>query len=138
MSDILARRVVELLESFGPDILPELEPLYHPDVIFTDPLQTLTGRDAFMAMNRKLIARARVCRFDVETWAVRGNDVFLAWLMTYAPRRGPELGFEGTSLLTVRDGLVVLHRDYWDLAGNLLDAVPGVGPLYRKLVARLV
>ncbi len=141
MSELLAKRLIDLLERFSADtdeeLLAELEALYHPEVVFSDPIQTIRGRDAFTAMNRKLVARARSCRFQVTSWATRGEQIFLAWTLDYAPRRGPALAFDGTSLLDLRDGLVIRHRDYWDLAGSMLDAVPGVGSLYRRLVAHL-
>lgn len=141
MSELLAKRVIDLLERFSAEIdeplLAELEALYDPEVVFSDPIQTVRGRPAFTAMNRKLVSRARRCQFRVTAWASRGETIFLAWTLDYAPRRGPALSFDGTSLLDLRDGLVIRHRDYWDLAGSMLDAVPGIGPIYRRLVAHL-
>jgi len=141
MSELLAKRLVDLLERFSAEIdeelLSDLEALYDPEVVFSDPIQTIHGREAFTAMNRKLVSRARSCRFQVTAWATRGEQIFLAWTLDYVPRRGPALSFDGTSLLDLRDGLVISHRDYWDLAGSMLDAVPGVGSIYRRLVAHL-
>jgi limonene-1,2-epoxide hydrolase len=140
LSGTTPENVARVLEAFGDDAeaaLAALEPMYHPDVRFADPIQTLHGRDAFMAMNRRLLRRARRLSFDVHHHAGGDDVVLLTWTMTYAPSLGPELRFEGSTCLILEDGLVVDHRDYWDLAGSLADAVPVARAVYHRLVGLL-
>ena len=115
-----------------------LAPYYAEDVVFTDPIQTVRGRAAFLAMNSRLIRRARRIRFVAHTAAQQGDEVFITWTMTMEPRLpAPTLTIEGVTHVTLRDGLVWRHTDYWDLAGSAMGAIPLVGSLYRAVV-RLV
>ena len=131
------RAALEAIGHHGEDALPELEPLYHDDVVFSDPIQTVRGRDRFMAMNRRLVRRSRELRFDVRNAGETADSVFLFWTMTLAPRVGPRLVVDGASELRLRDGLVAEHRDYWDLLGTAAGAIPGLRSVYRRAVALL-
>ncbi len=53
----LAERLRDVYVSFDRDAegaLTRLADLYDRDIVFCDPLQTLTGREAFVAMNRRV------------------------------------------------------------------------------------
>ena len=116
--------------------LAALLPLYDEAVRFRDPLQTLEGRDAFAAMNRRLLARSRSIAFDVSSSLVEGDRIALAWRMDIAWKVGPAMSVEGMTHLRVTDGKIVDHRDYWDLLGAVADAVPLAGPVWRAIAAR--
>jgi len=112
-----------------------LAPYYAEDVVFTDPIQTVRGRGPFLAMNSRLIRRARRIRFEARAVAQQGDEVFITWTMTMEPRLpAPTLTIEGVTHATLRDGLVWRHTDYWDLAGSVMGGVPLVGSLYRAAV----
>jgi hypothetical protein len=136
----VAERVREVLATFDRDVettLARLAELYDPDVVFRDPLQTLHGREAFLAMNRRIAKRARRLTFDVGEVACNAGWMFLAWVITYEPHRGPTLVFEGVTQARVRDGLIVEHRDHWDLASSLARSLPGVRHVYAAFARRL-
>lgn len=121
----------------GEAAIDRLLTVYADDVRFEDPIQTLHDKAGFDAANRRLLHRAREISFEVLSRAVAGGDAFLTWRMRMTPRVGPALRFEGVTHLRVSGGLVVEHRDYWDLLGAFLDSVPVLAPVYRTLVARL-
>lgn len=132
-----ADRLRELFAAgpFDESVNAALAPHYAEDVVFTDPIQTVRGRDAFLAMNRRLIRRARSIRFDARHVAQRGDEVFITWTMTMEPRLpAPTLVVEGVTHVTLRDGLVWRHTDYWDLLGSVMGSVPLVGAAYRAVV----
>jgi hypothetical protein len=136
----LAERLRDIYVSFALDAegsLTRLAELYDRDVVFRDPLQTLNGREAFVAMNRRVMARARHLSFDVMDPLGGGDSLFLAWTMTYEARRGPRLVFEGATHARVRRGVIVEQRDYWDLLSSLARSIPVVGHLYSALAPRL-
>jgi limonene-1,2-epoxide hydrolase len=138
--DDLARRLEEILVSFGREgegALARLAPLYAPGVVFRDPLQTLKGREAFIAMNRRVMRRARRLSFEVHDRLGGGGSLFLTWSMTFEPRRGPALVFVGATHARVRDGAIVEQRDYWDLLSSVAASVPVVRRVYRALARRL-
>ena len=131
----LRDRLRELFEKVGPgreDVLDELRPLYADDVHFQDPMQSIDGRDAFLATNRRLLSRARALSFTIAPPVGTDEEFFLTWTMRFAPLVGPTFEVEGVSHLRARDGAIVLHRDYWDMAGLLASGVPGGAWLLRS------
>jgi hypothetical protein len=116
----------------------EIEALYHPELRFQDPIQSFTGRDAFVAMNLKLTRAMRELSFEVHATAAGSGVIFLAWTMRARPPRGPRLVIPGVTHATVVDGLVVEHVDHWDLLGTFADALPGAGRVYRRIVHTLL
>ncbi len=136
----LADELRDIFDSFerdGERSLSRLSKLYARDMVFRDPLQTLNGRDPFLAMNRRIMERARRLSFHVKD-AIGGRDsLFLAWSMTYVPRRGPTIVFEGTTHARVRNGLIVEQRDYWDLLSSVAESLPVVRSVYAALAPHL-
>jgi limonene-1,2-epoxide hydrolase len=130
----------EALELLGRDVdggNTLLAQLYDESVVFRDPLQTVHGLDAFLAMNRRLASRAREISFSVTDMAEGSSSVFMAWTMRYAPKVGPALHFEGTTHLKLRGGKVIEHRDYWDLLDSVTDTIPLVSRAYHGVVRHL-
>jgi ketosteroid isomerase-like protein len=136
---LTAERLASLFASgpFTTAVFDSLVPYYAEDVAFTDPIQSLRGRDAFVAMNHKLIARVKELRFEMRGLAQEGDQIFLAWLMVVRPKVGPEVRIEGVTQCTLRDGKVAVHRDYWDLVGSLMEMIPLAGTVYKAAVRLL-
>lgn len=139
-AQVLAERLRDVYVSFDRDgerALAELAELYDRDVVFRDPLQTLNGREAFVAMNRRIMTRARRLSFDVKDVLGGGDSLFLAWTMTYEPHRGPTVVFEGSTHARVKGGGIVEHRDYWDLLSSVAQSLPVIRSLYAALAPHL-
>ncbi|MEL6178655.1 MAG: nuclear transport factor 2 family protein [Myxococcota bacterium] len=133
-------RIQEIFERFGPELdaaLIEAEPMYHPDMVFKDPLHTLYGREAFMEMNRRLMRRFHHIRFDIGERLESDHAIFLTWTMTMTSRLGPTLVVPGVTHIRLEDGLIVEHIDYWDILGSVMDSLPLLGPAYRSMMAQL-
>jgi hypothetical protein len=136
----IASRLRDVYVSFerdGERALTRLAELYDRNVVFRDPLQTLNGREAFVAMNRRVITRARRLSFEVGEILGGGDSLFLAWTMTYERRRGPTVVFEGATHARVRGALIVEQRDYWDLLSSLAQSMPVVRDVYSALAPKL-
>jgi hypothetical protein len=143
----LAHRILEDLTAAVGDLsgdpergLARMEPLYAKDVRFQDPLQTIVGWDAFMAMNRRLMARSRggKLRFDVHDAFALDDQLLVTWSMPVDLKRVPTVfTIEGASHLKLKDGKIATHRDYWDLLGSVAASVPVVAGLYRRFLARV-
>jgi len=132
---VTAGRVREAMELFGKQperALEALEAMYAETVTFQDPLQRLAGKGEVMAMNRRLARRYRTRRFEVSRAAQAGDEIFLTWRTELcAP-----VQFEGSTHLELQDGLIVRHRDYWDLLGGFVDSIPVARVLYHSLLKR--
>jgi len=133
----MKQRYVDALEALARDgeaALPLLRELYHEQMQFEDPIQSVVGIEAFMEANRRLVRRARSISLNFGTVAVQDGHLFAVWTMTFEPRMGPVMVFEGASHATFRDGRIAYQRDYWDLLSSTAGAVPGISMVYRRLV----
>jgi hypothetical protein len=122
------------LATLRPETLDDLRDLYDPDLEFRDPIQTLHGVDAFIAMNRRLFARFRELEFDVTSGTGSDTDLFLVWTMRAAPKFGPRLVVDGATHARVGGGRVTYQHDYWDLGELVARAVPGGQGALRLLL----
>ncbi len=134
----MARSLFDAMEvSENPDF-SFIEQHYREDVRFQDPIQQLTGRDAFIEMTRRLMDRCQELRAVVHHAAGSDEVIFLQWTMEMKIGPTPLTPIEGTTKLVLdADGKVALHRDYFDLWGDSLTALPVVGTAYRGFMRLL-
>lgn len=115
-----------------------IERFYHPDVRFQDPIQKLEGRDAFIEMSARLAERCSELRAKVHHAAASDDVIFLQWTMEMKLGPTPLTAIEGTTKLVLNeDGQVIHHRDYFDLWGDSLSAMPLIGAGYRRFMRLL-
>ena len=83
-------------------------------------------------------SRCRELRCKAHEAAQAGDVIFVHWTMELRLGPSPLTVFEGTTRLRLDgEGRVIEHRDFFDLWGDSLDAVPGVGAVYRRIVGLL-
>lgn len=131
----IARGLFDAMTADEPADFSLIETYYHPDVRFQDPIQQVQGREAFVEMSEKLVRRCRELRARVNDAAQTGDVIFLQWTMEMRFGPSPLSIIEGATRLRLdEDGRVIEHRDYFDLWGDTLGSMPGIGPLYRRFV----
>lgn len=101
------RQVLERwMDRFNAGDAEALALLYHPDAVNHQVTQDpVAGREAIRAMFVREFAAAEMTCI-VEAIHEAGEVVALEW-------RDP-LGLRGCGFFTVRDGLIVFQRGYWD------------------------
>ena len=129
-------------QTLSSDKIAVLDALYHPEVVFTDPAGSLHGRERLRRHFERLLANTRRCDFEFfdEAQQAGDDDAVLFWRMTVAADGldgGRPFRVEGVSRLVWREGLIVLHRDYFDLGALLYERLPILGALVRRLRRRL-
>ena len=114
-------------------------PYYHQNVRFRDSIQVIEGRNKFIEMCDRLARRCSEIYMTVHDIAQNGNIIFLQWTMTTRFRKAPLTPMHGVTKLT-RDhqGLIVEHRDHFDLWGDTFDAIPVIGKMYRWVMRKLL
>jgi limonene-1,2-epoxide hydrolase len=134
-------KVKQLFSAGGFDkssYLAELAPFYHEDVRFKDALVELDGRERLVAATRRFVDRCSELSMEVRDSSQTGNTLFVDWTARVRVRPAPAVTFQGaTKFVLDGQGKIVEHRDYCDLWGALLDAVPGVGKAYRWVLNKL-
>jgi ketosteroid isomerase-like protein len=132
-------RLVACYERIAPQTLAQLEALYAADASFKDPFNEVRGRAAIRAIFEHMFLQVHAPRFVFHLTLAQGDAALLTWTMHYRRSAGAtqEQAIRGsTELRFGADGLVALHRDYWDAAEELYEQLPWVGSLMRWLKRR--
>lgn len=133
-------RLVALFEHLTVADLPEMGRYYATHAHFKDPFNEVQGLDAIQGIFGHMFESLHAPRFVVTTRVVQGPHCFLTWDFLFRFK-----SFQQDTLQTVRgashlvldeQGLVTLHRDYWDAAEEMYEKFPVVGGLMRWLKKR--
>lgn len=139
-TDQAVTRVVTLFEHLSSTDLPQLGRYYAPQAHFKDPFNDVQGLAAIQAIFSHMFTALHEPRFVVTTRVVQGTQCFLTWDFVFRFK-----GFQQNTVQTVRgashlvldeQGLISLHRDYWDAAEEMYEKFPVVGTLMRWLKKR--
>jgi hypothetical protein len=76
-------------------------------------------------------------RFVVTTRVERERDGFMTWDFLFECRGQPHQ-ISGCTQFELNDqGLIVLHRDYWDAAQQIYEKIPLLGSVLRIIRRKL-
>ena len=133
-------RVVAFFEQLAPADLAAIGRIYAPDARFKDPFNEVRGVQPIQQIFAHMFEALDQPRFVVTGRVVQGQQCFLTWDFLFEFKnyhRGETQTVRGASHLVLDpQGLIVLHRDYWDAAEELYEKLPVVGALMRWLRRR--
>jgi hypothetical protein len=127
-------------ETLTPQSVSQLRTIYAPEASFKDPFNEVQGLPAIEGIFRHMYVALEKPHFVVTQQVVDGQQAFLTWEFRFHFKR-----FDTQTLQAVRgashvvfngQGLVTMHRDYWDAAEELYEKLPVVGGLMRWLKKR--
>jgi hypothetical protein len=114
---------------------------YGTDVRFYDTLKVVEGVDA---LEHYLIESAKAvesCEVEIQDEWRSGDEFYFRWAMHIRfkkLKKGETTSSTGISHLRFdKDGMVVMHHDYWDAADGFFEHVPAIGWGIRKIKGRL-
>ena len=134
--------VAAYFENLSPASVAQLPQFYAADARFKDPFNEVQGLAAMTGIFMHMYEALEAPHFVIIHSLVDANQAFLTWDFKFKFKR-----FDTHTLQTVRggthlqfneQGLITLHRDYWDAAEELYEKMPLVGGLMRWLKARAV
>jgi ketosteroid isomerase-like protein len=143
MNTIAAPRIEHFLSFYNglsSQNMQQLADVYHPDVVFIDPVHEIHGRNALHQYFNHVYARLRHCEFAGQDKMERGEQGFFSWQMRFthpAIGNGKMIVVAGCSVLRWQDGLVVYHRDYYDLDEMVYQHLPCLGWVTGKIKQRM-
>ena len=133
-------RVIAFFENLSPADVAAIGQFYAPHARFKDPFNEVQGVPAIQAIFAHMFEALEQPRFVVTGRVVQGSQCFLTWDFLFAFKsfdKGAAQTVRGASHLVLDEqGLVTLHRDYWDAAEELYEQLPVVGALMRWLKTR--
>ena len=138
--DAAVQRLVQFFETLKPQDVPRLHELYAAEARFKDPFNEVQGLDAITHIFAHMFEALDGPHFIVTERIVQGQQCFLVWDFRFRFKRFDTETWQtvrgGTHLQFNAQGLVTLHRDYWDAAEELYEKLPMVGGLMRWLKRR--
>jgi steroid Delta-isomerase len=131
-------RLTVFYETLTPQTLPRIGEVYSPAARFIDPFNDVSGLPAVQRVFEHMFQNLQAPRFVVMEALAAERSGFLLWTMHFRRGNGREQQILGTTHVRFDDaGLVLLHHDHWDAAGQLYETLPVLGALMRWLKRRL-
>ena len=132
--------LVTFFETLSPDSLAQLHTVYDAQARFKDPFNEVQGLPEIERIFRHMYVALEQPHFVITGQVVDGAQIFLMWEFRFHMKRfdtRAEQTIEGSSYLQLNaQGLITLHRDYWDAAQELYEKLPVLGSLMRWLKRR--
>ena len=133
--------IVAFFETLSAASVAGLDQHYHAQARFKDPFNDVVGVPAIAPIFQHMFVTLKQPRFVVTHQLLQGQQCFLTWEFRFYFRSfdsGTEQVILGASHLVLsEDGLITLHRDYWDAAEELYEKLPLVGSVMRWLKRRV-
>ncbi|MCF8209597.1 MAG: nuclear transport factor 2 family protein [Rhodoferax sp.] len=130
-------RLVQFFETLTPQSVEQLAQHYAASARFVDPFNDVQGLPAIAHIFDHMFVQLESPRFVVTRQIVQGAQCCLTWDFLFEFKRfapgTPQTIRGATHLEFSPQGLVLLHRDYWDAAQELYEKLPVVGSLMRWL-----
>ena len=133
-------RIVDFFENLNPAKVSKLGQIYAPDARFKDPFNDVQGTAAIQGIFEHMFVQVENPRFTIKERMVDQHQCFLTWEFRFnfksfkQSQRQCILG--ATHLVLNDEGLITLHRDYWDAAEELYEKIPMLGGFMRWLKQR--
>jgi len=133
-------RVVDFFENLSPAKLQELSQIYAPHARFKDPFNDVVGTEAIQKIFEHMYVQVYNPSFIIQERVVDQHQCFLTWkfhfyFKSFKPSH-QQCILGASHLVFDEQGLVTLHRDYWDAAEELYEKIPMLGGFMRWLKQR--
>ncbi len=126
-------RLLQWYEQISPSSLALTPQFYHEQAYFKDPFHTLNSASEIQHLMQRMFDKLEAPRFIFLDRLVQDNQAFVTWDF-HCRLRQREQRIHGSSHLRFNaDGRVDYHRDYWDVAEEILAKLPLIGWPLRRL-----
>lgn len=129
--------LVPFYEHLRPDDVPRFDTYYRHDASFRDPFNHVSSVESIKRIFSHMFRQVNDPAFRVTKTIIGEGDAILFWTFHFRFRGlgcKDAQSLEGvTHLVFDEQGLVTLHRDYWDAAEELYGRLPVIGSLMRGL-----
>ena len=139
MTDSHARfdELARWFETLTPASLQSIEMIYAQTATFRDPFNQIAGVESIRRIYQHMFEQLGEPRFVITAKVVEAASAFMTWQFLFT-LRGKAYAIEGGTHFSLdQQGLIVLHRDYWDAAQELYEKIPLLGAVLRLLRKKL-
>lgn len=121
--------------------LHSLHHLYAADVEFIDPVHHMLGLEQLQQYFSHAYARLSSCHFVATSKIANESQGCLSWIMTFthdAIGNGKAISVHGCSVVHWNsEGKIAYHRDYYDLNEMVLEHIPLLGWVTKKIKQKM-
>lgn len=115
--------------------------LYADDIYFNDTFIIVNNIDDLVSHMVKTAEQVDVTTVDIHEVIKGQSDYYLKWTMHMSfsvfGSQVDSVSMGMTQLRFNEEGKITLHQDYWDGAENFYEHLPFLGPLVKKVKAKL-
>lgn len=129
----------QLYKTFSSDTPAQLPQLYHPAIIFKDPIHELKGLAALTDYFASFCNQGTQYRFEFTNEVISHDQAFLQWQMHYAHpnlANGKPLLLNGGTLIKFNTQ-IIYHEDFYDMGAMIYQHIPLLGWAVKKINARI-
>ena len=133
-------RFEELAQWFAtltPMSLQNIDSIYAQTATFRDPFNEVVGIASIQRIYQHMFETLDEPRFVITTKLVDATGAFMTWQFLFTLHDKAYKIEGGTHFNLDGQGLIVLHRDYWDAAQELYEKIPVLGAVLRLLRKKL-
>jgi hypothetical protein len=124
-------------ETLTPTSLEHIENIYAQTATFRDPFNQVADIESIRRIYQHMFEQLSEPRFVITGKLVEAAGAFMTWQFLFT-LRGKDYAIEGGTHFSLDEqGLIVLHRDYWDAAQELYEKIPVLGAVLRLLRKKL-
>ena len=132
--------LVTFFETLSPDSVAQLHTVYEAQARFKDPFNEVQGLPEIERIFRHMYVALEQPHFVITAQLVDGAQAFLTWEFRFRFKRfdthTPQTVRGASHVVFNAQGLVTMHRDYWDAAEELYEKLPVLGGFMRWLKKR--
>ena len=139
MNDTQSRfkQITRWFETLTPHTLAQIDSIYSADASFRDPFNNIVGISGITKVYQHMFDTLVAPGFVITHSVVQDHQAFISWDFNFEIR-GRSFQIEGcTHFVLDGQGLIAVHRDYWDVAQELYEKIPLLGSLMRFLKRKL-
>ena len=106
--------------------------LVDDNVVFEDPFNTIIGKDNLRELFLEMFKKLQQPKFKVLNIFYKQNLAIIKWNFSCKIFR-KDICFDGLSEITVNNGKIKKHLDFWDSGKNFYTQVPILGRIFKKI-----
>ena len=106
--------------------------LVDDNVVFEDPFNKIIGKDNLRELFLEMFQKLQQPKFKVLNIFYKQNLAIIKWNFSCIIFRN-DICFDGLSELTVNNGKIKKHLDFWDSGKNFYTQVPILGRIFKKI-----
>ena len=106
--------------------------LVDDNVVFEDPFNTIIGKDNLRELFLEMFKKLQQPKFKVLSIFYKEDLAIIKWNFSCKKFR-KDICFDGLSEVTVKNGKIKKHLDFWDSGKNFYTQVPILGRIFKKI-----